>query len=575
MFLLNKGDKMRAAVYTGTRNLYESMIGAAKSLLTFSDVDQIYFLIEDDVFPYELPPKTITINISNQTYFPSNGPNFRSRFTYMALIRAALTKVFPDLDKILSLDVDTIVNENISILWDIDLGDNYFAAAKELIKSVNGFFAINAGVMMMNLKQLREDGKDDEVINAVNTKYYKYDIQDAYAEYCQGRILELSPEFNMNNDVDYKKAKFKRIIHYAGIKGWQDFPLFKYYRDIPNNKLKFNQYQETKLDIIVPCYNDKEGLIRTLASIYNIASAGWVDVTIVDDASTLDYTDIKKQFPYVNIIYLNENKGPGNARKVGIQNTHNDYIMFVDCGDVILSKWCFYAIEYELKHNRVPEIYEWPWINEDSCRVSKPFDASTPGKIYQRRFIESYGIYPCSDGPGSYAAEDCGFNLALYTIISNWAYDEGIPHIQHYDLPIYKTVTNQNSLTYKNNKEFWYVSTPGIVQNAIKCVNDCARNNVRPEFIVEKTNLFFIDMYRDFLRSLKRPELTESNWTEIRRFYLEAYKPYENIPENDIQRDMYYKLRLKSIMKYTLRPNILRFIAELNENETCPDKYKK
>jgi hypothetical protein len=33
------GDKMRAAVYTGTRNLYESMIGAAKSLLTFSDVD--------------------------------------------------------------------------------------------------------------------------------------------------------------------------------------------------------------------------------------------------------------------------------------------------------------------------------------------------------------------------------------------------------------------------------------------------------------------------------------------------------------------------------------------------------
>jgi len=46
---------MRAAVYCGTRNLYKNMVIAAKSLLIHSNVEKIYFLIEDDIFPYEVP----------------------------------------------------------------------------------------------------------------------------------------------------------------------------------------------------------------------------------------------------------------------------------------------------------------------------------------------------------------------------------------------------------------------------------------------------------------------------------------------------------------------------------------
>ena len=39
---------MRAAVYSGTRNVYQDMLTSAKSLLIYSNVDKIYFLIEDD-----------------------------------------------------------------------------------------------------------------------------------------------------------------------------------------------------------------------------------------------------------------------------------------------------------------------------------------------------------------------------------------------------------------------------------------------------------------------------------------------------------------------------------------------
>lgn len=48
----------------------------------------------------------------------------------MVLLRAAYANIFWQYDRILSLDVDTIVVDDISGLWDIDLEDNYLAAVK-------------------------------------------------------------------------------------------------------------------------------------------------------------------------------------------------------------------------------------------------------------------------------------------------------------------------------------------------------------------------------------------------------------------------------------------------------------
>jgi len=50
----------------------------------------------------------------------------------MVLLRAAYTKIFPQLDRILSIDMDTIVNENISNLWELDLTEYYIAAVEEV-----------------------------------------------------------------------------------------------------------------------------------------------------------------------------------------------------------------------------------------------------------------------------------------------------------------------------------------------------------------------------------------------------------------------------------------------------------
>jgi len=60
------GNYMKVAAYSGNRAVYYKMVPAVKSLLMNSDVDEIYLLIEDNRFPYNLPSKVKYINISNQ-----------------------------------------------------------------------------------------------------------------------------------------------------------------------------------------------------------------------------------------------------------------------------------------------------------------------------------------------------------------------------------------------------------------------------------------------------------------------------------------------------------------------------
>ena len=68
--------------------------------------------------------------------------------------------------------------------------------------------------------------------------------------------------------------------------------------------------------------------------------------------------------------------------------------MFVDCGDIILSKYCFLAIKDELDNHRTLDIYEWCWIDSSTNEAHHAYEPSTPGKIYRRAFLEAYDIYP-------------------------------------------------------------------------------------------------------------------------------------------------------------------------------------
>ena len=230
------GEVVKYAAYCGTRNIYRDMERSARSIIANSDVDKVYFFIEDDKFPVELPPIIECVNVSNQTYFPKGSANMKTKYTYMALMGAALHKLLPDADKVLSLDYDTIAVKDCSHVWDIDVSHSYFAATPEQwTKHRPGLVYCNIGVALMNLDKLR-DGKGDEIVSVLNSHYFRWVYQDAYNYLCQGRITEMDSIYNYNDWV-VDSGGIPRIVHYAGRNDWKENAEVLKYRDMPWTKV--------------------------------------------------------------------------------------------------------------------------------------------------------------------------------------------------------------------------------------------------------------------------------------------------------------------------------------------------
>lgn len=223
---------MKHAVYSGTKNLYGAMQTAAKSLIANSDVDKVWLVTEGD-YDYYLPDMCEVIDVHDQKFFPPDGPNMNTQYTYMAMVRCAysLMPEFKDVDKILSLDIDTIATRMCSDVWDIDLDGYYFAATREMHRAYGNLLYTNIGVTLMNLDMLR-DGKAEEFIYALNHWQYRWIEQDVMNYLCQGRIKILPPEYNA---CDFIQHDYERIRHFAaqGYDKWKNDPLVVHYREIP------------------------------------------------------------------------------------------------------------------------------------------------------------------------------------------------------------------------------------------------------------------------------------------------------------------------------------------------------
>ena len=192
------------------------------------------------------------------------------------------------------------------------------------------------------------------------------------------------------------------------------------------------------IDLIIPYYNNKMGLMTTLQS---ILFPDIFYITVVDDHSS-EYPSI---FPLrVNqVLRYNINHGPGYARQFGLDRTHNEWVMFIDTGDTFISRGSFDEIARAIKEHEDADIISFPYLykgdilNETSNRMH--------GKIYKRSFLEKYGItFPLES---SYMNEDIGFNRACKLCTDNIVYKH---------LPIIAWEENENSLTEKESNVALY-----------------------------------------------------------------------------------------------------------------------
>lgn len=233
---------LKHATYAGTRNLYEPMVWASKSLLANSSVDVIHLLIEDDDFPFELPDCFETCNVHDyvEAVFPDTGANAKTHFTKMAMARICYPTIFDDIDLILQFDPDTVCLDDIDPIWDIPMDGKWFSAATEWLSGYDPYHSgayKNVGVCLLNLAQMRADGAQAKMVRLLNTKRLnciEQDALDILGTKC-GKSVDMPVRFNENRATGYTDNP--AVQHFVGHMDWQTNPhlprreYLKLYRD--------------------------------------------------------------------------------------------------------------------------------------------------------------------------------------------------------------------------------------------------------------------------------------------------------------------------------------------------------
>ena len=148
----------------------------------------------------------------------------------MTMIRCCLCDILPEESVVLWLDCDTIVIEDISDLFEIDLTGFHYAGTIEPAKSKGIFHYVNCGVLLCHLDMLRPWAKELEEQAFLNCYEFQFPDQDVINLLCQGRIREISSEYNFNPFV--VPTNRPKIIHFAAQKDFKDHWAYKRYEAI-------------------------------------------------------------------------------------------------------------------------------------------------------------------------------------------------------------------------------------------------------------------------------------------------------------------------------------------------------
>lgn len=151
-------------------------------------------------------------------------------FTLTIYFRLFIPAMFPQYDKAIYIDSDIVLKGDLAELFDTDIGDNYIGACNDLSvldvpplceymeKAVGVPKAeyINSGVLLMNLKLLREKALDKHFLSLLNR--YHFDCiapdQDYLNALCNGKIYYLSEVWDAMPNDKRPPLRDARLVHY-------------------------------------------------------------------------------------------------------------------------------------------------------------------------------------------------------------------------------------------------------------------------------------------------------------------------------------------------------------------------
>ena len=208
-----------------------------------------------------------------------------------------------------------------------------------------------------------------------------------------------------------------------------------------------------KMSVIIPCYNARDTIAKTLHSIAMQSIVDEIEVIIVDDAGDQSYRDILDNFPdlYIRYIPREINGGAGAARNSGIKASETNFCVFIDSDDNFVS-----PLSLEILHNRIvaekADVLsstfesEMRLANGVAIKQMKSMPTWTHGRIYRKQYLLDNNIF---FDERLRINEDCLFHQLLF---DSGAKVVEIPMVTLMWRDNPKSLTHEN--LYKNKRTF-------------------------------------------------------------------------------------------------------------------------
>ncbi len=286
----------------------ENIAKLEETIAPFSAFSSIEFL---DITDKELEPRhnyrkldPLIASEIKKLYLKLNAFS-QKRFSKMIMCRFFFASLFPQYDKMIMFDVDTLFVNDISESFFIPLETHYFGAVREkdLIamdrnsakdlyelrqmhaKSIGVADAFpnleeaqilfdnyfNAGFLALNLKSWREENLENQLIGFFLLKNEKllFSDQDALCFVCRGRILELPYSYNAHpsflDTPSFPSIKEARMLHFWGDKPWKLFSVIgakKWHEALIQTPFKDAYFNAPFLDHLFESFQNKDKEIQ-------------------------------------------------------------------------------------------------------------------------------------------------------------------------------------------------------------------------------------------------------------------------------------------------------------------------
>lgn len=172
--------------------------------------------------------KVFFVDVSERLKTIEKYLHLRDYYTSAIYYRLFIVGLFPQYDKVLYLDSDTVILGDIAELYNVPLGDNYIAGTADQVVGTSDIFSaytkdalgiegkryFNSGVILMNLKKFREDNFYERFYKVLSS--YDFIVapdQDCLNLLCKGKVKFLPLEWNAM-PIAGKMRRRPKLVHY-------------------------------------------------------------------------------------------------------------------------------------------------------------------------------------------------------------------------------------------------------------------------------------------------------------------------------------------------------------------------